>query len=133
MDRFRDWIRRFMQGRYGVDELEQFIMYLSLGIILVNFFVGSSLLSTLVTILVLYSLFRMLSRNHAARRAENTKFLQLRMRFLDFFRGGRRKVTDKDHKYFRCPKCNQMVRVPRGKGHIAIRCPKCSHEFIRDT
>lgn len=133
MNGFRDWVRRFMQGRYGADELEQFLMYLSLGIIVVNIFAGSSLLSLAVTVIVIYSIFRMLSRNYGARRAENAKYLRLRMKFMDFFRGRKRKVTDKDHRYFRCPNCNQMVRVPKGKGHIAIRCPKCNNEFIRDT
>ena len=124
MDKFRNWIRTFMQGRYGADDLEQFLMYLALGVIIVNIFVGSPLLSMLI---------RMLSRNYGARRAENSRYLRLRMKVLDLFRGGKRKVTDRDHRYFRCPKCNQMVRVPSGKGHIAIRCPKCGNEFIRDT
>ena len=133
MDKFRNWIRTFMQGRYGADDLEQFLMYLALGVIIVNIFVGSPLLSTLVTLIVVYALFRMLSRNYGARRAENSRYLRLRMKVLDLFRGGKRKVTDRDYRYFRCPKCNQMVRVPSGKGHIAIRCPKCGNEFIRDT
>ena len=36
-----------------------------------------------------------------------------------------------DEKIFRCPKCHQMIRVPKGRGKIAIRCPKCKFEFIR--
>ena len=32
---------------------------------------------------------------------------------------------DKEHKYFTCPNCRTVCRVPRGKGKIIITCPKC--------
>ena len=44
-----------------------------------------------------------------------------------------RLLTDKQYRYFRCPGCRQVVRVPRGKGKINIRCPKCSRQFIKKT
>lgn len=39
----------------------------------------------------------------------------------------------KTHRRFRCPKCHQKVRVPRGKGKIQITCPKCGEKFIKKT
>ena len=36
-------------------------------------------------------------------------------------------------RHFRCPKCHQKVRVPRGKGKIQITCPKCGEKFIKKT
>ena len=39
----------------------------------------------------------------------------------------------KEYRIFKCPKCGQKLRVPRGKGKIAIRCRKCGEEFIRKT
>lgn len=39
--------------------------------------------------------------------------------------------SDAEHRIFRCPQCDQRVRVPRGRGKIAITCPKCGHEFIK--
>ena len=36
---------------------------------------------------------------------------------------------DKEHKYFTCPNCKTVCRVPRGKGKIVITCPKCGGEI----
>ena len=80
------------------------------------------LLSFLAYIPLIWSIFRMYSRNIEARRRENAAFLR-------FFS----RLTDKQYRYFRCPGCRQVVRVPRGKGKINIRCPKCSRQFIKKT
>jgi uncharacterized paraquat-inducible protein A len=37
----------------------------------------------------------------------------------------------KTYAFFRCPKCRQRVRVPKGRGRICITCPKCRTEFTR--
>ena len=65
---------------------------------------------------------RTLSRNTYRRYQENRKFLQ-------FFT----RLKDRQNRYFDCPKCRQLVRVPRGKGKIAITCPRCKEKFIRKT
>ena len=81
-----------------------------------------SMLSLLAYVPLIWSMFRMYSRNIEARRRENAAFLR-------FFS----RLTDKQYRYFRCPGCRQVVRVPRGKGKINIRCPKCSRQFIKKT
>jgi ribosomal protein L37AE/L43A len=65
-------------------------------------------------VLMIYAIWRSLSRNTYKRYQENRKFLQ----FFD-------RLKDRQHRYFDCPKCRQPVRVPRGKGKIAITCPRC--------
>ena len=37
----------------------------------------------------------------------------------------------KTHRIYKCPTCNQKVRVPKGKGKISIHCPKCDTYFIK--
>ena len=37
------------------------------------------------------------------------------------------------YKIYKCPKCRQKLRVPRGKGKIRISCRRCQYEFIRKT
>ena len=69
-----------------------------------------------------FVLFRMFSRNIPARRRENQRFVN----FLN-------RLKDRDNRYFNCPQCHQMVRVPKGKGKINIRCPKCGNKFIKKT
>ncbi len=40
---------------------------------------------------------------------------------------------DINYKIYKCPKCRQKLRVPRGKGKIRISCRRCQYEFIRKT
>ncbi len=35
----------------------------------------------------------------------------------------------KKYKHLTCPKCQQRIRVPRGKGNLRVRCPKCQERF----
>ena len=72
--------------------------------------------------LMFWAIFRSLSRNTYRRYQENRKYLQIFDR-----------LKDKNHRYFECPKCRQLVRVPRGKGKIAITCPKCREKFVKKT
>ena len=81
-----------------------------------------SVLSLLAYIPLIWSIYRMYSRNIEARRRENTAFLR-------FFS----RLTDKQYRYFRCPQCGQQLRVPRGRGKISITCPKCHNQFIKKS
>ena len=122
-----DGLRRFMAGRYGSDRLNQCLLGAALVLILISAIGGRwvqwmSVLSLLAYIPLIWSIYRMYSRNIEARRRENTAFLR-------FFS----RLTDKQYRYFRCPGRRQVVRVPRGKGKINIRCPKCSRQFIKRT
>lgn len=119
-------VRRFMEGRYGNDRLNMFILGAGLVLVLVYTFIPNAyaqlILWALSYMLMFWAIFRMLSRNVYKRYQENRKFLQ----FFD-------RIKDRQHRYYDCPKCHQTVRVPRGKGKIAITCPKCKEKFIRNT
>ena len=119
-------VNRFMAGRNGTDRLNMAILLAGL---------GASLLSVLIPVqpfnlifwllsyvLMIWAIFRSLSRNTYKRYQENRKFLQ----FWD-------RLKDREHRYFSCPKCRQTVRVPRGRGKIAITCPKCREKFTKKT
>ena len=119
-------LRSFMAGRYGTDRLNMVILCAGL---------AASILSSLVRVtplnlvfwllsygLMIWAIFRTLSRNTYKRYQENRKFLQIFDR-----------LKDRQHRYFDCPKCRQMVRVPRGKGKISITCPRCREKFIKKT
>ena len=45
---------------------------------------------------------------------------------------GKSRRADTEHKYYHCPQCSKMLRVPRGKGKIEIRCT-CGRTFVRKT
>ena len=126
MNRFGSWLRRFMQGRYGTDKLNTAVLITGLVVCVISMFIPIALLRltlmTLSYVLMFWAIFRTFSRNTYKRYQENRKYLQ----FLE-------RLKDKNHKYYRCPKCRQTVRVPKGKGKIAISCPKCKEKFIKKT
>jgi len=118
--------RRFMTGRYGTDRLNMAILLAGVAVSLVGTFIRRPLVNLILTAvaygLMIWAISRSFSRNTYKRYQENRKFLQ----FFD-------RLKDRDHRYFDCPKCRQMVRVPRGKGKIAITCPRCREKFIRKS
>ena len=118
--------RNFMIGRYGTDKLNMTILCAGLAVCLISAFVDSVQVNLLLTAvsygLMIWALCRSFSRNTYKRYQENRKFLQ----FFD-------RLKDREHRYYDCPKCRQVVRVPRGKGKIAITCPKCKERFIKKT
>ncbi len=123
---------RFMQGRHGTDELSRFLVYLGCAGIFLNLFLRSGILGILSWILLFYSYFRVFSRNHAARYAENQKYLDAAAK-LRYWAGQKKKLANERryHHIYTCPQCKQKIRIPKGKGKIMVRCPKCHHEFQR--
>lgn len=125
MKKIGQWFRNFMAGRYGTDKLNMVILWTSVIVMVISLFVPDSvkmILSIVYYALLIWALCRTFSRNTYKRYQENRKFLMLVER-----------VKDRHHKYFDCPKCRQVVRVPRGKGKISITCPKCAEKFIRKS
>lgn len=118
--------RRFMEGRYGTDRLNMTILTAGLVLCIVSMFFRIPLVNLVLTllsyVLMFWAIFRTLSRNTYKRYQENRKYLQIFDR-----------LKDREHRYFDCPKCRQLVRVPRGKGKIAITCPRCREKFVKKT
>ena len=119
-------LQNFMAGRYGTDKLNMLILSVGLTVSLLSVFVQYAPVNLLLVVLsyglMIWAIFRTLSRNTYRRYQENRRFLQIVGR-----------VKDRNNRYFDCPKCRQMVRVPRGKGKISITCPRCHEKFIRKT
>ncbi len=130
----RNKFNQFMLGRYGTDSLSRGMMILALALYVLNWFVNSSMLSSAFLLLLILCYFRMFSRNVYKRAQENQLYLQktakLRQSFYQF---KNRAKGSKTHHIYKCPKCKQKIRVPRGKGRISIHCPKCNHDFIKKS
>ena len=110
----REKIYRFMQGRYGVDQLYRFIFFLAIVLMLINNFLKNPMLNLVIYALLILDIFRMLSKNHSARYAENQKYLQLTARFR--YRLDQQKKLWQERKYhhiYTCPKCKQKIRIPK--------------------
>lgn len=135
-------IANFMYGRYGNDQLNRALSVLILLLLIVSFFFGfsetgstaRSFLLVIVLALLIYTYFRMLSKNLSARRAENAKFLAKTARLRDWWQLRRDMWNQrKEYKFFKCPSCKAVMRVPKGKGKIRIICKKCGTAFEKNT
>lgn len=119
-----------MQGRYGQDAFTRFLLGAMLACVVLNLLVGSRFLSIMAWALLVYAYFRLFSRNHAARYAENQRYLNATAKLRYWFEQQKRlKEERKYHHIYVCPKCRQKIRIPKGKGKVMVRCPKCRHEF----
>lgn len=125
----RSKIQQFMQGRYGNDQLNQGLAMLALILALINLVVDSALLYAISLLPIGFCFFRMLSRNYGARRQENVIFLKKARPAKTWVHTKKMMMTDKEHRYFKCPKCGQQLRVPRGRGNITVSCRSCGNRF----
>ena len=75
----RDKLNKFMQGRYGVDQLSRFTLGVALFIVVIGSFcrrnMAGGVLDLLGFVLIIYTYVRILSRNIQKRYAENQKYL----------------------------------------------------------
>ena len=127
----RERIQRFMQGRYGNDQLNQFIMLIIMLCLVFSFFAGRIFYwMSLLLMFLLY--FRIFSRNVTKRSGENMVYLQKTEKFRSaFFKQKNLLLQRKTHHIYKCPSCRQKIRIPRGRGKVMVRCPKCNTEFVK--
>ena len=124
--------QQFMYGRYGGDKFSLFLLVIALGISFAGAFFWP--ISLVADAIFIYVLFRMFSRNHAARQREYYGFLRFWTPIEKWFTFQRTRFRERNtYKYFRCPQCHQMLRVPKGRGRIEISCPRCGTQFIRKS
>ena len=127
-------LREFMYGRYGTDQLS--LALVAGGFVCYTLYVFTRWRILYLFSLVLYgiALFRTLSRNTGKRRAENQKFMNLWYKLKNKWIGLKADFEEcKTYKHFKCPRCGQKIRIPRGRGKIEICCPKCTNRFIKKS
>ncbi|MBQ9832250.1 MAG: hypothetical protein IJO48_00810 [Clostridia bacterium] len=129
-------------GRYGVDKFNKTMVFLALGISIVNIFLPygtfKTLLSVVSTALIVYTVFRMFSRDFIKRGKELQKYMEVETAFKQWtwrIKANLKKLSiesikeRRKYKYYSCPRCLQRLRVPKGKGKIRITCSKCGNKF----
>ena len=128
------WLRKFMIGRYGSDQLSTALLIFS---VILTFAAGLTSLSLLAYIGYVplgICIFRMLSRNISKRSMENYKFAMLISPVYSWFKKTQNRAKEaKTHRSFNCPNCKTKLLLPKGKGKIIITCPKCKTEFRKKT
>ena len=130
----KERMQRFMAGRYGNDQLNQFIFIVAIISMVLEIITRQSLFYTLTLVLLILAYVRVFSRNINKRYEENMKYLQKKDAILNKFR--RQKYYAAQRRNFHiytCPQCKQKIRIPKGKGKISITCPKCRTSFIKKS
>ncbi len=127
-------LNKFMQGRYGTDEISYILLGVSLVFMMISNFEKLWFFNIIGIIPLALSFARMMSKNITARISERERFLNLVEPIKAFGKLQKNKKRDrKTHRYFKCKKCKAVLRVPKGKGKISITCPKCSTKLIKKT
>lgn len=136
-----------MEGRYGLrglsDNMQILLVAVYFLLALVNVFARSRIVGALQMLVLIYTLFRVFSKNILARENENRAVTAWRYKIRDAFRvqkasaqrrKDRRAVQkerrkDKEHIYRECPACGATLRLPRKQGKHAVLCPRCGNKF----
>lgn len=127
----REKLYRFFMGRYGNDALNQFLFILEIVFVAFSLFTQNFAFTILFFMVFLLYFYRTMSKNIYARQAENAKFIALRSKGTHMFKAMQKNFQDKGYKHFVCPKCSQIIRVPKGKGEVEITCPSCRTKFSK--
>ncbi len=135
--KFREKIARFMYGRRGTDEFCRFLLVVTLVFMVLSWVLGG-ILQSIAWLLALTSLvycyYRAFSRNIYKRQQENGWYLRKKAAVTKWFRSVKdRWQQRKDYRFYRCPSCKALLRVPKGKGKIQLTCRQCGHRFERKS
>ena len=129
---------RFMQGRNGVDQFARFTMGVALAAIVLTLFTGTrsgigAFLDLFGMAAIVYTYFRIFSKNISKRYQENQKYLRMTDKLRARFQKEKRMMSQrKDYHIYSCPGCGQKIRIPRGGfKKVEIECPKCHTKFIK--
>ena len=127
-----------MQGRNGVDQFARFTMGVALAAIVLTLFTGTrsgigAFLDLFGMAAIVYTYFRIFSKNISKRYQENQKYLQMTDKLSARFKKEKRMMSQrKDYHIYSCPGCGQKIRIPRGGfKKVEIECPKCHTKFIK--
>ena len=136
----REKLSRIFSGRQGMDEFSKALFWMGLVCMLLSVLtagvlrgVFSLLFTWLGLAMLIFSFIRAFSRRLGQREAENNAYLALRQKQRHRRQAAKeRRAQRKDYRFFKCPGCGTMLRVPRGKGKIHIKC-KCGYTLYRKT
>ena len=129
-------LKSFLQGRYGNDQLNIFLIILGCVVnLLLTLLIPAKFypLRSLGTVIYIVALYRALSKNFLQRQKENARFMKVSEPWRRKLYKKFSQYQDKSHRYYNCPQCHRTLRVPAGRGKINITCPHCGRQFKKKT
>ena len=136
----KGWFNNLFHGRQGMDELSKAMFWCGLACLLVSTLLSALLnevlslpFSWIGLLLILLCFLRAFSRRLEQRELENGAYLAfLERRRRQWEMRKERFRQRRDFRFFKCPGCGTILRVPRGKGKIHINC-RCGYVLYRRT
>ncbi|HZK39210.1 MAG TPA: hypothetical protein VFD23_03525 [Clostridia bacterium] len=149
-NKWRDTVLKmtqFLYGRNGFDKLSGFLLITGMLVNGVNSVIRrwwpslatTTILSLLSFLLLVFAVFRIMSRNVTKRRTENFKFENLLKllgvsKILSAITRGTKNLSlriryRRTHRFRRCPNCKNFLRLTKKKGKREIDCPRCAHKM----
>lgn len=121
---------------YGVDTLTKVIFIVYLVVSFANLFImkifwpAGIIIYVLALALIVWSVFRLLSKNISKRQAENAPFAKIEGKIRSKTALRKKMKLEKDsHVYKKCPHCSVILRLPRKPGKHNVNCPRCKNDF----
>lgn len=131
-EQFHKIYELWMRGRYGKDELNQFLLLTSLVPIVISIFLPKVLYFAIIPLG--FAMYRSCSKDIATRRKERNLYIRIFEDIVQCLKVQQCKWRDrKTHRYFTCKNCKAVFRVPKGKGQIEVICPKCGEKQVRKS
>lgn len=126
-------VAQFMQGRYGNDKLNTFLLIITAILYVINLFVRTPWLFVVMMVPVALYIFRALSKNINKRLYENRIYENAYNTVSNFFKRQYFKIRDfKTHRYVKCPYCKSQLRLKKRTGNQTIHCPRCNEDFKKN-
>ena len=127
--KFRNKLQKFMYGRYGPDNLYNFLFGLYIILIVLDLFIDNKILLILELFVIFVMFYRFFSKNIYKRNLENKKYLKIKKKLLSPFKNLKRNLNDDEHIYKKCHKCKTTLKlpVPYKRGIKHAKCPNCKN------
>lgn len=133
MNNIKYKLQRFFRNRYGADPLGLAFVGTSLILSILASITRIGFFSIVSMIIMAYEIYRMFSKNYVKRRIENDHYMEYKTIVQRRWKVIRNSLQDRNNHYYMCPKCHQIVRVPKGRGKIEITCPSCRNKFVKKS
>lgn len=122
----------FIRSKYGSDDFGIFLLLFTFVLLIISFIIPSIFLNCLILLLLIFSVFRMLSSNNSARVSEN-KFYNKQKSSL-FNKLNLLKINmhkRQSQKSVKCMNCNKTFYVPKNDKSIGTTCPYCHKTYYK--
>jgi len=130
LNSFREKLMRFMNGRYGSDQLNMALLVVYFLLFLVSMLTRTPAIAIAMWAVLICSMFRSFSRNIYARQKENRTFLKFWNPVKSKISLSVRRLREiQVYRFRRCAQCKTVLRLPRRTGRHMVRCPRCKHRF----